>query len=270
MQSLSGKVALVTGASRGIGPYIARALAEQGATIVAVARGREGLDATCAEIERSGGHAHAVPADLSDPRNVADLVDRARTAAGRIDILVNNAGVEYYRRFHEYSAKELATVLTVNLHVPLELARQLLPSMLQRGEGHIVGVASLAGKKGVSFNAPYSATKAGMILWTDAVREELEGTPVGVSVVVPGYIHDAGMFHDGGVAPPKLLGSSSPQDVADAVVEAIRSDAQELIVNPRPVRAMLALGQLSPSLAHRVVQWMGVGKLNAQRRDRES
>lgn len=270
MDSLVGKVALVTGGSRGIGPFIAKALARSGAHVVAVARDRAGLEVTCAEIEREGGRAIAVPADLGDVGALGRLLAEVKAKAGPIDVLVNNAGVEYYRRYAEYRPEELAAVLTINLHVPMELTRQLLPELLARRSGHIVNIASLAGKKGVLYNGPYSASKAGLILWTDSLRQELRDTGVGVSVIMPGYIRDAGMFHGDGVDPPKLLGTSTPEDVATAVVDAIRQDRHETIVNPGPMRPMLALGALSPTLASRIVEWIGVNRLNeARRRDPE-
>lgn len=270
MNSLQGTVSLVTGASRGIGVFIARTLAARGSTVVCVARDRHGLEETAGAIQADGGKAVALDADLSDLSGIETVLQRAIDAAGPIDVLVNNAGVEYYRRYADITATQLAAVLTVNLHAPMELTRQLLPSMLERGRGHIVNIASLAGKKGVSYNSPYSASKAGLILWTDALRQELRDSPVSATVVMPGYIREAGMFHDGGVQPPKLLGTSSPQDVADAVVEAVQQDKAEIIVNPGPMRPMLALGQLSPRLADRIVDWMGVNALNeARRRDED-
>ena len=270
VKTLQDRIALVTGASRGIGTYIARSIASRGATVVAVARDRGGLAETCAAIEADGGKAVALDADLSDVAALSRLVDRAEAACGPVDILVNNAGVEWYRRYHDYTAEQLRAVLTVNLHTPMELARILLPKMITRGRGHIVNIASLAGKKGVLYNAPYSASKAGLILWTDALRQELKDSPIGVSVIMPGYIREAGMFHDDGVEPPRVLGTSSPQDVADAVVDAIEHRRAEIIVNPGPMRPMLALGQLVPGLADRIVDWMGVNRLNeARRRDPE-
>ncbi|MBL4687496.1 MAG: SDR family NAD(P)-dependent oxidoreductase [Nannocystaceae bacterium] len=267
MKTVADRVALVTGASRGIGPFIAKTLAAQGCTVVGVARNREGLDETVGEITQAGGKAFAVQGDLADLANLPAVLEAVESAAGSpIDFLINNAGVEFYRRYTDYTAQELASVLTLNLHVPLELTRLLLPKLLARGRGHIVSVASLAGKKGVLYNGPYSASKAGVLLWTDALRQEVAGTGVGVSVVVPGYIRDAGMFHGDDVSPPKFLGTSSPQDVADAVVQAIKHDRQEIIVNPGPMRPMLALGQLSPALANRLVDWMGVNRTNAARR----
>ncbi len=272
MDTVADKVALVTGASRGIGPFIAKTLAARGAVVAAVARNRKGLNETVGEIERNGGRAVAVEGDLTDLPNLPLVIEAVQKAAGGpIDILVNNAGVEYYRRYTDYTAEQLSAVLTLNLHVPLELSRLVLPSMLDRGNGHIVSIASLAGKKGVLFNGPYSATKAGVILWTDALRQEVAASGVGVSAVIPGYIRDAGMFHGDAVQPPRLLGTSSPQDVADAVVQAIVDNRHEIIVNPGPMRPLLALGQLSPALSNRIVDWMGVNRMNeARRRDPET
>lgn len=258
--------ALVTGASRGIGPVIAASLARRGARVAAVARDRSALEHTCREIRDEGGHAVPIDADLGDTASLPRLIERVEDELGSVDILVNNAGVEYYRSYTDYEADQLRSVLAVNLHAPLELTRLLLPGMLERGQGHIVSIASLAGKRGVMFNGPYSASKAGLILWTEALRQELRDSPVNISVIMPGYIRDAGMFHDGGVEPPRLLGTSSPRDVADAVLEAIEHERPEVIVNPGPMRPLLALGQLSPTLSDRLVEWLGVNRLSQRRR----
>ena len=266
MQTVRDMNAVVTGASRGIGPVIAARLAEHGARVAAVARDRAALDRTCRDIRDAGGVAVPIDADLADIGSLGAVIARVEDELGPVDILVNNAGVEFYRRYTDYTAEQLAAVLSVNLHAPMELARLLLPGMLERQRGHIVNIASLAGKKGVLYNGPYSASKAGLILWTDALRQELRDTPVDVAVIMPGYIRDAGMFHDGGVEPPRLLGTSSPTDVADAVVTAIEHGRPEVIVNPGPMRPLLALGQLSPRLADRLVEWLGVNRLNERRR----
>ncbi|MEM6990732.1 MAG: SDR family oxidoreductase [Myxococcota bacterium] len=271
MASLTDAVALVTGASRGIGPFIAKTLASANCEVVCVARNMAGLQDTVRAVRANGGKAHAVTGDLADLSSLPGLVERAQAAAGRpINVLVNNAGVEYYRRYTDLSADQLSSILTVNLHAPLELTRLLLPHFLEHGGGHVVSIASLAGKKGVLYNGPYSATKAGVLLWTDALRQEYRDKNVGFSVVIPGYIRDTGMFHGDGVPPPKLLGTSSPQDVADAVADAITRDRHEIIVNPGPMRPLLALGQLSPWLSSRIVDWLGVNRMNeARRRDPE-
>jgi short-subunit dehydrogenase len=256
---------MVTGASRGIGPVIARTLAALGGRIIAVARDRSGLEATCRDIETAGGTAAACVADLAQPDGFADLVDRASSHFGPLDVVVHNAGVEHYRRHQDLSAEQLRAVLTVNLHAPLEITRLVLPTMLERGRGCIVSIASLAGKKGVAFNGSYSASKAGIIAWTEALRQELAGTGVRAAVVMPGYIRDAGMFAKDEVEPPAALGTSSPQEVADAVVAAILEGRDEVIVNRGPMRPLLALGQLFPTLSDRLVDWMGIKAMSERR-----
>jgi len=178
--------------------------------------------------------------------------------------LVNNAGIELCRKYQNYSADEIRDVLNVNLHAPLELSRLLLPAMLERG-GHIVTVASLAGKKGMAYNTPYSASKAGLIMWTDGMRQELRGTKVGISVICPGFISDTGMFYEDHVDPPAMLGTSKPQAVADAVIKAIKNNSAEIIVNKGPMKPLLAIGQISPSFGDKIVRKFGVIEFNKKR-----
>lgn len=269
MFDLDGKTALVTGNSRGIGPYISRTLAQAGVTIIGVARSREGLQKTQQEIEAAGGTCYLIPFDLTAIKRLGELVDQARSLTGRIDILVNNAGMERYQGYQDNQPGEIAEILALNLHAPLELTRLLLPVMLESG-GQIVTIASLAGKQGVGYNAVYSATKAGLIMWSDALRQELRGKSVGVAVICPGYIREAGMFADGGVKAPPLLGTSPPQAVADAVLRALQNGKGELIVNRGPIRPLLALGQLLPGLAEHLVRWFGVTKLSRMRADKSA
>jgi short-subunit dehydrogenase len=261
---LTGKTVLLTGASRGIGVYIAGTLAKQGARVIGVARSREGLEQTRFKVEAAGEVFYSIPFDLTQTGSLADLVSQAHDQAGPIDILVHNAGVELYQYYQANTAADLEKIVRTNLLAPLELTRLILPEMLERG-GHIVTIASLAGKKGVAYNSIYSATKAGLIMWCDALRQELAASRVNISVICPGYISTTGMFHDGGVAPPPLLGTSSPQDVADAVVTAITENRAEVIVNKGPMKPLLALGQISPTLGDRVVRWFGVPELSRKR-----
>ena len=132
--------------------------------------------------------------------------------------------------------------------------------------GNIVNIASLAGKKGVTYNSLYSATKAGLIMWSDALRQELKNTKVNCSVICPGYIRDVGMFADSKTKSPILLGTSSPQKVADAVLKALKSNnGLEIIVNSGPIRPLLAMAQIFPNLGDKVTEWFGVNKLNRSR-----
>ncbi len=262
--NLNNKTVLLTGASRGIGTYIAKTLAEEGAKIIGVARSEDGLNETKAEVEKDGGTFESLPFNINRINDLSTLVDEAKALKGSIDILVNNAGIECYSEYQDYSADDVSDVLNINLHAPMELTRLLLPEMLENG-GHIVTIASLAGKKGVAYNTPYSASKAGLIMWTDGMRQELRGSRVGISVICPGYISDAGMFHDGHLDPPAMLGSSKPQAVADAVVKAIKNNSAEIIVNSGPIKPLLALGQISPRLGDSVVRIFGVSKVSKKR-----
>lgn len=264
MDKLEGKVALVTGNSRGIGPYISRTLAREGVSIVGVARSAEGLQRTEKDIQAQGGRCYSLPFDLTQLNDLPDLVQQATSLAGDIDILVNNAALEAYRYYVNNDREDVSSILTLNLRVPMELSRVLLPTMLERG-GHIVNVASLAGKKGVIFNSVYSASKSGLITWTDAMAQELKGTGVGISVICPGYVREVGMFADSHLEAPALLGTSRPQAVADAVLRAIKEEKSEIVVNPGPMRPLLALGQLAPSLGNSVVRWFGIVELNRKR-----
>ncbi|MBC8346681.1 MAG: SDR family NAD(P)-dependent oxidoreductase [Candidatus Marinimicrobia bacterium] len=262
---LQGKTALVTGASRGIGPYIAKSLARKGFSIIAVARNESGLQKTKLEIESFGGICHTQPYDLMNINGLDGFVNDLWSKHGPFQILVNNAGVEYYQHFDRLSKEEISLILKTNLHGPLELSRSILPKFIEQKSGHIINIASLAGKKGVAYNSIYSASKAGLIMWSDGMRQEYKDSPVNISVICPGFISDAGMFHDGQEPPPPLLGSSHPQKVADAVLKAIRKGSCEIIVNSGPIRPLLALGQISWKLADAILRCFGVPALSRKR-----
>ncbi len=247
--TLRDRTALITGCSRGIGPYIARRLASEGVHVAVTARTTASLEALAAQLVRNHGiHAVAITADLRDPLQRIGLVDRAVAALGRIDILVNNAGVEHAGAFAALPIAAIDDVIHLNVLAPLHLARLLLPAMLERGRGHIVSVASLAGKKGVAYDAAYGGSKAALIEWTSALRAELWETGVRASVVCPGYVTGVGMFARFGLRAPRLVGSCRPEDVARGVVAALRGDRPEVVVNSMPVRPFLALYALAPRL----------------------
>jgi len=145
------------------------------------------------------------------------------------------------------------------------LTRKVLPGMLERDRGHIVNISSLAGKSSLPFQAPYAATKSALIMFTHTLRAELVDTKVGCSVVCPGFVADDGMYADmserTGVSVPQFLAVSKPKKVADAVIKAIRQNSAELIVNPAPMRPMIAASQLFPDVAPRLMKAMGVTNL---------
>jgi short-subunit dehydrogenase len=258
VKELRGKNAIVTGCSRGLGPIIADTLAREGVDLAVVARSRGPLEEEAKKLASQGVKALAIAADLSDPNGRAELLRRAEAELGPIDILVNNAAIDETARFDRQSPETVIQMMEANLIAPMMLSRALLPGMLERGSGHIVNIASMGGKKGLPYNATYSAGKAGMIEWTQAMQFELEGTGVGASVICPGFVAEAGMAARDQAETPRTAGASTPEDVTDAVLRAIRDNLQEVLVNPGPTRLLLAIDTLSPALGNRMLRRMGL------------
>jgi uncharacterized protein len=209
---LRGKTVLVTGATGGLGTAIARALAGRGAVPLLSGRRAEVLEPLAAE---TGGR--AIAADLS----VAGDVDRLLEEAGDVDVLVANAGLPGSGHITTFSVEEIDRALAVNLRAPMVMARRLAEPMAARGAGHVVLVSSLSGKAASGGGSVYAATKFGLRGFAHGLREDLRDAGVGVSVVLPGFIRDSGMFHDAGVKLPAFVGTKTPDDVAAAVVGVI-------------------------------------------------
>ena len=264
MKTFVGKSALVTGVSRGIGTFIARTLAKAGAEIIGIARSTNGLKKLKKEILALGGKIKIISFDLNKIEELSELIANLNLNH-HIDILVNNAGIEKYKHYSDNSLQSIESIINVNLLAPMEITRLLLPRMLKRESGNIVNIASLAGKKGVAYNSIYSASKAGMIKWSDGLRQELHKTGVSVSTIMPGYINKAGMFFDGGQKAPMLLGTSSPQNVADAVMKAIKTGKGEIIVNKGLIKPLLSLNIFSPKLGDFIVRKFGIINLSKKR-----
>lgn len=264
MKNLQGRVALVTGASGGLGTHIAHRLAREGMNVAVSGRREDALAKVAAELGALGSKAVAVPADLSDLTQVDPLIEGVEAALGPVDVLVNNAGVESIGAFTTYTREELTSMVDVNLTAPLLLTHRLTPGMLERGRGHVVFIASVAGKVGPAFNEPYAATKAGLVGLTQSLRAEYLEAPVGFSVVCPGFIAGDGMYArmvQEGHRSNRLMGETTTEKVAEAVVRAIRDDRAEIVESGAPIRPMLALAQLAPGLAERVAPRFGVTDL---------
>ncbi len=257
MKELRGANAIVTGASRGIGPYIARRLAEQGVNVALAARSAEQLEEARGRSQAPGVTALAVPTDVGSLDDLRRLVETAERELGSVDILVNNAGIEITAPLVEHSFRQIDEILRVNLSAPIWLTKLVLPGMLARRRGAVVQVASLAGKAGEPYEAIYSATKAGLIGFNESLNMELEGTGVTASVVFPGYIGEAGMWVTQGLKAPALLKEVSPWKVADGVLKAI-GGATQVPVTSGPIRPLLALGELVPGLNRRIARRLGV------------
>ena len=242
---LAGQTALLTGATGGLGRAIAQALAERGAGVVASSRKPEELAELTGSLPGSGHR--SVVSDLGDEGAAEKLV----AEAGDVDVLVANAGVPGTGLLEDYDGEQLARAVRVNLEAPMQLARLLSPRLRERGAGHMVFMASLAGKAAAPKSAIYSATKAGMRGLAFSLREDLWGTGVGVSVISPGFIRGAGMFHDSG-AGTFGLGTSAPEEVSGAVIRAIERNRSEIVVAPFQQRLLAWVGQRYPELAGQI------------------
>ena len=264
MEDLAGRTALVTGASGGLGVHLAHRLAHEGMDVALTARREQELSALARELQALGVRSAALPADLGDLSQVDPLIERAEAALGPIDLLVNNAGVESVGAFTTLTREELTSIVDLNLTAPLLLTHRVLPGMLARRRGHVVFISSLGGKMGPAYDEPYAATKAGLIGLNQSLRAEYLHEPVGFSVVCPGFIAGDGMYQrmlDEGLKASRLMGETTTEKVADAVVRAIRRDLPEVIESGAPIRPALALAQLAPGLAERVAPIFGVTEL---------
>ena len=249
MKIKPGDVVLLTGASGGLGIHFVKAFARLGARLVLAAYPGNDLQEIRAEIEKQGGESIDLICDLRDPAQRTKLVEAALDRFGRVDVLVNNAGVEFTAFYHELTEAQIAMVLAVNLEAPMLLTRLVLPAMLARKQGHIINISSLAGKSGPAFQEPYAATKAALVAFTLSLRSTYLGTGISASAIVPGFV-EAGIYArlkaQTGMSAPAWLGTSQPEAVVQAVLRAIEDNRPEIIVNPTPVRPLLAFTALFP------------------------
>lgn len=245
--NVDGRTVLLTGASGGIGQVIARTLHDRGASLMLSGRRGEVLDELCA---RLGERAEAVPADLADRGDVARLAERAR----EVDVLVANAGLPAAGPLESFEPEEIDRAIDVNLRAPTQLARAAVPGMLERGGGHVVFVSSLLGKIARAGAALYSGTKFGLRGVALGLREDLEGKPVGVTTVLPGFVRDAGMYAETGVEFPPGTPTSTPQEVADAVLRGIERDEGEIVVAPRKLRVGAFIVAVAPRVGMKAMR----------------
>ena len=253
---MPGSTALVTGATGGLGRAIATALHERGARLIVTGRREAELEALAQSLS-----ARAVVADLA----VRGDVDRLASHAGDADIVVANAALPATGQLAEFTRGEIDRMLEINLRAPIILTQALAPGMAARGGGHFVLISSLSGKAASPASSMYSATKFGLRGFGLALRQDLARQNIGVSVISPGFIRDAGMFHESGVNRlPAGTGTRTPADVAAAVIRAIEEDRAELDVAPPGLRVGAAVAALAPGLAARAARRMGSHRLAGQ------
>jgi len=259
---LDGAVAVVTGASRGIGPYIARELSEQGARVAVVARSAGELEAVAGEIATAGGSALAVAGDLTKREDRARILATVARELGPADVLINNAGADLQREFHRLSEPEIEGLLELNLHAPILLAHAVLPGMLERGRGHVVNVSSMAGRTSFPFSEAYGAAKDGLTAFTRIWRNDYRARGVSASTLIVGPVGEAGVgartSEELGLKLPPFL--ASPRDVARASVRAIRKDKAELVIMPGPAKALRAMMDRFPGLGPALNRAGGVNR----------
>ncbi len=241
MKDLSGKTVLLTGASTGIGPVIARRLRLAGARFVLSARNQAALTKLADEL----GDSRIVVADLS--------------RAG-VDVLVSNAGVPASGRLASFALEEIDRAIAVNLRAGIVLAHELAPAMIERKHGHIVFMASVAGKVPAAGVSIYNATKFGIRGFGLALREELMPTGVGVSIISPTFISGEGMWAETGLKANPIAGEVTPGQVAEAVFDAITKNKAEIDVMHLPLRASLKVLGVAPGLFMSVARSSGANR----------
>jgi short-subunit dehydrogenase len=259
---LKGKTALVTGASRGIGPHIAAALAGRGMNLVLTGRSGPELEAMAAEQRNLGVRVVTVLTDLLDADARTLLVGAAEREFGGVDVLVNNAGGDPLRPFDEMSIEENLAILDLNLTAPIALAHLVLPSMLRRGSGHIVNISAMAGRVSFPFTEAYAAAKDGVIGFTRVLRSDYRARGVTASVLILGAIAGAGQgqrtLDD---MKQKTSSFMAPVEmVTRALLRALDRDKAELVVMPGPGRFMRALMDYFPGMGPWMNQQLGVNK----------
>ncbi len=247
MRDLRGRTALLTGGSSGLGPYIARRLRAEGVRLVLSARRQEELERLAAEL----GESRVIVADLAS----SGEAERLAAESGDVDILVANAGVPASGRLESFEVPHIDNAIDVNLRAPIVLARLLVPAMVRRGSGHVLFVASMAGKVPGPRMSVYNATKFGLRGFGHALRSELHGTGVGVSLVSPIYVSEAGMWAATGQR--SKMGEVTPGEVADAVLKAIRGDRSEVTVAPLLAKLGSRVLMAAPELVHRIARGAG-------------
>jgi short-subunit dehydrogenase len=259
MATLAGKVAVITGASSGIGLACARALAADGAAVVLGARRADRLDEAVAAITASGGRAAALAIDVSREADVNALVELARTSFGRVDIMICNAGFGFYGTLEETPVAIMQRMMDVNYMGTFLGARAALPIFRAQQSGHLIFVSSIVGRRGIAFMGGYGASKAAQSGLAESLRTEFAGTAIHVSCVYPistrTEFHDA-MSRDYGHQVSGLGPRQSVEDVARAIVACVHRPRPEVYPHGKS-RALAILSLVAPAFTDRFVRKFG-------------
>jgi 3-oxoacyl-[acyl-carrier protein] reductase len=229
---LEGKVALITGASRGIGLAVARKLGNMGAKLSLCARHADKLESVASELKSAGVAVAFGAADVTRPSDIESLVQKTKQAFGAIDILVNNAGIGYFGPFHEATEANWDSVLDTNLKSVFLLSKAVAKGMIERRGGHIINIASLAGKNAFAGGAIYCASKWGLLGMTECMAEDLRAYGIRVSAICPGTVATDFSPHVG-KDPSKMLQSDDIAHVVEMIVtQAPQSFISEVLLRP--------------------------------------
>lgn len=252
------KVVVITGASSGIGKATAQKFAQLGANLVLVARRQDQLDELKHRIEQSGkSQVLVVPADLTQIDDLTGVIARIKEAFGHIDILINNAGIVDTEPLEAISDQRIDQIIAINLIAPINLVRLALPLLLSQPKTHIVNVSSTVALSLVPRQATYGASKAGLNGFSDAMRRELRGTGVGISIVMPGLVNtpmlgdfqtrdDAlNMLKESGMGVPGVYLNEAPE-IADHILDAIRYNRRAVILGGWLFGLLSWMGQHTP------------------------
>ena len=230
-EPLRESVAIITGASKGIGKSIALSLASSGSKVILASRTQKELDVLAKEIRVRGGTSLSVVTDVSDEAQVKSLVKQTMAEFGRIDVLVNNAGYAVISKVVDANVKDFDGMMNVNLRGAFLCSKAVLPSMIQQKKGAIINIASLAGKNAFIGGAIYSATKWGLLGFSRSLMLEVREYNIRVVTICPGSVNTT--FSDHSRDSEKII---QPQDVADAVIFALsmpaRSNVSEIDIRP--------------------------------------
>ena len=241
---LQGAIVVITGASSGFGELAALRFGRAGSTVVLAARRADRLEDVARRIRERGGTADTVVCDVADVASIEALAATVRERHGRIDVLVNNAGIPGGGRFDGLTAEQIEQVIRVNVLGVLQATRAFLPMFLERGRGHVVNVASLAGRFATPGHAVYTASKHAVVAFSEAISYELASKGIRVTSVNPGFASTEGFPQDG--VPSFLV--MDAEKVARAIVDAVAKDAGPEVYVPRSAAPLQLFRVLTPGL----------------------
>jgi short-subunit dehydrogenase len=247
-----GRVALVTGASSGIGAATARAFAAAGMRVALCARRKDRLEQLAADLAGQGSEASVHAVDVTDPLAVRAMMDEVAARWGRLDVLVNNAGRGFSATLEQTSAEELRALVELNVVAVLGVTQVALPIMRRQGSGHIINISSIVGRRAVPYRAAYSATKFALGALSEALRVELTGTGITVTLVYP-IRTDGTEFHEVEVQKVRWRPRGpvqSAERVALTILSCVRRPRPE--VYPYwPLRILAVMSVIAPALVDR-------------------